>query len=219
MDDLHGTLLWREGVERHLACTYHEALVIAVAAHPQLVLVEGDLPQAERLLRHLRRGRSTRRISIAAMVRGEAGPSEVDLLAAGANAVLKLPVSPEWDERLARLIDVPGRRQARLPVRVDFVAFAAHDAVQRVSGTTVDISATGMAIECQAPIPLGADLDLRFRLPGCEVDVVGCGRVVRQASRGRYGVQFYALEGDGTAIVAAFVSARPKGDSGGPRTG
>lgn len=218
MDELHATLLWREDLERHVACSYHEALVIAVAAHPNLVLVDADLPQAERLLRHLRHDRSTRRVSIAAIVHDDAGLPEVDLLGAGANAILKLPVGPEWDERLGLLINVARRRQTRLPVRVDFVAFAAHDAVQRVSGRTVDISTSGMAIECEGTIPMGTDLDLCFRLPGFGSDVVGCGRVVRQGSPGRYGVQFYALEGDGPAMVARFVGARSK-RGGGSRSG
>lgn len=212
MDELHGTLLWRAGVERHVACTFDEALMVAVAARPQLVLVERELPQSERLLRDLRRERSTRHVSIAVVVRGDVGPSEIELLDLGANAILRLPADPGWDERLARLINVAGRRRARLPVRIDFVA-SVGGAVQRITGSTANVSASGMLVECALPLDVGTDLDVRFGLPGSGDEIAGCGRVVRRDSKGRYGVHFYALEGEGEARIAAFVAAGARAGS------
>ncbi len=206
MDELHGTLLWREGVTRHVASTFQEALVIAVAAHPDLVLVEHELPQAARLVRDLRGDPSTRRLSIAVMVRGGAGLQEVELLASGANAILPLPAGPDWNDRLGRLIGVAARRGARLPVAIELVAQLG-GTVQQVQGTALNISASGMLLECAAALPVGTDVDLRFRLPGSREDVVGCGTVVRHDSPGRYGLRFYALERDGAARIASFVAA------------
>jgi hypothetical protein len=203
MDDLHGTLLWREGIERHLASTFHEAFLIAVAARPSLILVEYALPQAMRLVTDLRQEHPTRGLSIAVMMGSDVGLSEVDLLESGANAVLRLPVAPGWDERLGRLMNVAGRRDARLPLRAEFVAEFG-GSVQRVEATTVNISVTGLLMECPALLSLGTDLDLCLRLPGS--DVVGCGRIVRRDSSGRYGVEFYALEADGAARVASLVT-------------
>ena len=56
--------------------------------------------------------------------RGDFDPSEVELLEAGANAILRLPAGPEWDERLPRLMDVPVRREARFTVHFDVEAAA-----------------------------------------------------------------------------------------------
>ena len=40
----------------------------------------------------------------------------------GENAILRLPVTPEWDERLERLMLVPIRREARIHVSFEVEA-------------------------------------------------------------------------------------------------
>jgi hypothetical protein len=49
------------------------------------------------------------------------------------------------------------------------------------------------------------DLDFTFRLPGQGEPLVGCGRVVRRAAEESWGVEFYALEGDGSGRIGRFV--------------
>jgi CheY-like chemotaxis protein len=211
MDELHGTLLWREGVTRHVASTFQEGLIKAVAARPELVLVEHELPQATRLVRDLRGDPSTRHLSIAVMVRGDAGLPEVELLASGANAVLRLPAGPDWDGRLGRLIGVAARREARLPVAIELIALPG-GTVEHVEGTALNISASGMLLECAAELPVGTDVDLSFRLPGSREEIVGCACVVRHDGPGRHGLCFYALERGGAERISAFVLAASAGD-------
>lgn len=206
MDDLHGTLLWRDGIERHVAGRFADALAIAVAARPTLVIVDRDLHQAPELVRDLRADASTRATSIAVVARGELTPLELELLEAGANAVLRLPPGPEWDERLSRLLNVPVRRRVRGSVRLEFECRSGR--IERTRGTVLDISVTGMRVACSAALEVGADLDFRFRLPGSGAPIAGSGRVVRRDHAGRLGIEFYGLEGDGAQRLARFTEVR-----------
>jgi DNA-binding NarL/FixJ family response regulator len=79
-DELHDTLLWREGIERHVASSFVEALSKAVAVRPDLAVVDRDLPEARRLVEDLR---TVGRFSIAIVARGDVEPDEVELLEAG----------------------------------------------------------------------------------------------------------------------------------------
>ena len=117
--DLGGTLLCREDIERQVTTKLEEAQMLAVAARPRLVVIDRDLPWAARIVSALREDPSTRGLSLVVMARGDFDPAEVELLEAGANAILRLPAGPEWDERLERLMDVPGarRRGSRCPSR------------------------------------------------------------------------------------------------------
>src|SRR5918994_141893 len=89
--DLGGTLLWRQGVDRRVCGKQDEARMFAVAARPQVVVVDRDLPWADRFIAALRDDASTRGLSVVVMARGDFDPGEVDLLEAGANAIPRLP--------------------------------------------------------------------------------------------------------------------------------
>src|SRR5687767_5542159 len=114
-EDLSTTTIWREGVERHTALTADEAIRRAGEMQVNIVLIDRDMTGADRVVAALRRDVRTRRTSIVIIARGELDPIEVELLEAGANAILRLPAGPEWEERLERLIQVPVRRELRAP--------------------------------------------------------------------------------------------------------
>lgn len=203
-DDLHGTVIWREGNERHLAATFQEAFVMAVAVRPDLIVVDRDLPRAARFVDDLRKDAGTRNVSIVVAARGDMADLELQLLEAGANAVIRLPAGPEWDERLSHLMRVPPRRAARVPLRIQFEGKTAH--VETVWGSVLNLSATGMLIEASGPLAIGADLDFKFLLPGGSAHIRGTGQIVREAKKGCYGVHFYGVEGDGVARLMAFAA-------------
>ena len=97
----------------------------------------------------LRADAVTRRASIVVLARGDHDPLEVELLEAGANAILRLPPGPEWEPRLRELLAVPVRRQARLAVHLQVEGF-------RVGrrcpwrALALDLSQTGMLLEVRA---------------------------------------------------------------------
>lgn len=175
---------------------------MAVAVRPDLIVVDRDLPRAGRLVEDLRKDDTTRSLSIVVAARDMAD-LELQMLEAGANAVIRLPAGPEWDERLSHLMRVPPRRASRVPLRIQFEGKAAH--VETVWGSVVNLSATGMLIEATGPLTIGADLDFKFLLPGSSAHIHGTGQIVREAKKGCCGVHFYGLEADGVDRVKAFV--------------
>jgi len=203
MDELHETLLWRDGMERHVAASFEEALTIAVAARPNLIAIDRDLPQSSRLVEALRRDPSTRALSIVVIARGEMHLGEIALLQGGANAILRLPPSPEWDTRLSQLLNVSLRRKARIPARLEVEGSLGE--IDRFRGTVRNISVSGMLLECQTELAIGVVLDFAFVFERSAGPVVGSGRVVRRDPKGRFGVEFYGLEGDGPERVRGFV--------------
>jgi CheY-like chemotaxis protein len=202
--ELAGTLLWRAEIERHAASSLEEAQMLAVASRPDLVAVDRDLPRGARLIAVLREDGVTRRASIVVLARGEFDPLEVEMLEAGANAVLRLPPGPEWEVRLRELLAVPVRKQARLAVHLQVEGFRAGGVP--VEGLALDLSQTGMLLEVRAPLHPGDDLDLRFHTPGRDL-IEAHARVVRQAGAVRFGVQFAGLGSSERERIRRFVEA------------
>lgn len=186
--DLGGTLLWRDGIERQVVTKMEEARMLAVAARPRLVVVDRDLPWAARILSALREDPSTRGLSLVVMARGDFDPSEVELLECGANAILRLPAGPEWNERLERLLDVPVRKEARFPV--SFGIEATSNGTAAANARALNLSASGMLIETTSTLEVREEVQLQLRLPP-EGDLVRvAGQVVRLAAPSQFGVEF-----------------------------
>lgn len=204
--ELSDTAVWRSGLTRHIATTADEALQKAPQVKPHLVFVDRDMPGAERIVSTVRRDPLTRQSSIVVIARGDMDPIEVELLEAGANAILRLPVNPDWDERLEKLIAVPVRRELRAPVRFELEARTG-DGVDAHTATVLNVSVGGMLVDCTFKLRIGDDLDVSFQLPGSDVTIRGTARVMRHAGRNLFGVEFYGLEGEGRELIAAFVAS------------
>jgi CheY-like chemotaxis protein len=208
--ELGHTLLWRGDVERVLVAKPEEARMMAVAAKPDLVLVDRDLPWCERFVNSLREDPATRGLSIAVLARGDMDPAEVGLLEAGANAILRVPPGDDWDQRLHDLLHVPARRDVRFGVQFDVEATYGASEVA-VHGTAVNLSARGLLLESPVPLRLGDDLALSLGLPDPWGTVAVPGRVVREAGPGRYGVALGALEVPARQVIEAFVKSLADG--------
>lgn len=203
--ELRSTLIGRGGVDRFTARTLAEVRVLASALLPGAILVDRDLPGAKELVEALREEKVTRHRSVAILARGDLQPAEVEMLDAGANGILRLPPGPDWDERLSRLLDVPTRGEARIPVGFEVVADGGEEAG---AGEAVNLSAGGMLLASQKPLGLHQELGFGFLLPD-GTRVTGRGRVVREAGPKQYGVEFVSLDGESGAAIRAFVrSAR-----------
>src|SRR5262245_15019749 len=120
--EVQKTALWREDVEREVVATAPETVARALVTSPQLIVIDSGLPDGERLIAAIRANPVTRAVSIAVMSHGDFATSEIELMAAGANAILRLPADTEWDDRLGALMAVAPRRAARLAVTLQFEA-------------------------------------------------------------------------------------------------
>src|SRR5437867_1686705 len=148
--DLAYTMLWRQGMDRYLAGRLEEARMMLVAAKPDIVVVERELPWIDRLIKAVREDPKTRRVSLVVVARGDFDPSEVALLDAGANAILRLPAGPEWDARLERLLHVPVRKEARFSVRFRVEALSASGAP--MPAVALNLSLHGVLLEATASV-------------------------------------------------------------------
>ncbi len=205
--ELADTVLWRGNVERYTAFSADEARTVASGGRPDILVVDERMANAAALVFQLRQDPLTRNVSIVALARGDFDPSEVALIEAGANAILRLPPGPEWDDRLERLIHVPLRRSARFEMALQV------DSRFEVAGhifpvTTVNLSVNGMLVESEQPLRLGDDLQFAFCFPHTEEVVSGAATVVREcAVPNQFGVELVHVEGDGRVRIRRFVES------------
>jgi DNA-binding response OmpR family regulator len=204
-DGLDKTVLWRSDLRRHLATSIAEARTFLGILRPALIVIDRDLPDAEGFVRDIRADEHARNASIVVAARGELRPSELALMDAGANAVLRLPAGPAWDERLARLTRVPLRMALRLPVHLQLEGRTLLD-LASANGTILNVSTTGMLIECDRPLDLGVEVGFSFHLPMSSEPITGRARIVRLAGAGRFGVEFNGLP-PGTAATLSLLFA------------
>jgi DNA-binding response OmpR family regulator len=206
-NELKAVSFFRGDVECFAAHRVQEARVMAIAARPSLVVVDRELPGGEELIASLREEPATRRVPIVVVARGEFAVEDVSLLSAGANAVLRFPPGPEWDERLARLVHVAARTEARLPV--ELVLRGPGPGAPRVleEARTVNLSASGMLVETVGEVAarVGESVAFTLRPPGSR-PIVGRARVQRKAGESQVGLEFLALEEDGSQRIRRIVT-------------
>ena len=210
--ELGSTVLWRQEFQRHFARTLEEARTALGAARPTLVLVERDLAGAAPIVKAIRQDTASRRCSLAVLARGDFEPVELELLEAGANAVLRLPPGADWDRRVARLLQVTGRRDARVPIHLRLEATLGA-AEPPFAATTLNLSETGMLVVAEAELALGQELDFALQLPGVSGMVSGRGRIVRLTKRFEYGLEFTDLQGDVLDRLREFLHAPRPGEA------
>jgi len=206
-DELAATVLWRRNVERYAAASLSEARTVANGGRPDILVVDQRMFDAVGVVAQLRQDPLTRSVSIVVLARGDFDTSEVALLEAGANAILRLPPGPDWDDRLVRLIHVPLRRASRFSVHVQ-IASGFEVAGQIFPVTALNLSVNGMLVESPQKFRIGDDVQFAFHLPEIGGVVAGSGTVVRYAGpAGQFGVELTHVEGDGRVRIKQFVEA------------
>jgi len=209
--DLGPSFVWRNEAARRVVTRLEDARD-AVRERPRLLLVERDLPWAASFTRSVRGDEKTRATSIAVFAPPEFHAVEVELLQSGANAVLRLPVSRDWDKRLARLLHVAPRQAVRVPMAVEIET---GEETHITLGSTMNLSETGLLVRSPAPLHLRADVGFTLRLPGSD-PVRGRARVVRASGRDCFGIEFSELDGDCLDGIRDFVTLRMAPSASGP---
>ncbi len=203
--ELGQTVLWGRNTERRLARTLDEVHRHVAAQRPDIIVVDQSFPQAAAAVAELRRHGRTR--SMVALARGDFNSSEIELIQAGVNAILRLPPDPEWDDRLARLMHVPPRRTVRLPVHL-LIPATYESGEQMVPVVALNLSVNGMLVESTQPLALGEDVHFGFHIPGSPEAVAGSGTVVRQAEGSiQFGIELTHVQGDGRVRIKNFVES------------
>ncbi len=174
----------------HLAAEGAELVVLGTH------LGDMTLPEA---VRRLRASPETRRVSLLAVIPSHA-PDELarDTEAAGANMVLRRPVEePALEAALARLLAVPRRVEARIPVEGQVLGSSRNAAPVHFYGLTRNVSVNGMLLASPVRLPGESDLELELMLGG-GAPLRALGRLVREAPEVGwpylgYGIEFLFL--------------------------
>jgi CheY-like chemotaxis protein len=206
--ELGGTALFRSNVERVVVSGLDEVRRLAEERGLDVVVVDSALPGAVALVAALRQDPVTRPTAIVALGRREFGFEHLDLLEAGANAILPLPPGHDWDDRLVRLIHVPARRATRFPVDIAIEGGLASGL--SFTGRALNLSVHGLLLESVQPLAVGEDLRFSFVMPGVTAVICGTGTVVRTAARDRFGVELTHVEGDGRVRIKRYVESGPR---------
>ena len=189
--DLQGTVLFRSHLEREMVRSTTEVQSRLAKGMVALLCIHRDTPGIETLIRTLRKSATLRRTSIVVLSEDDFDPSEVEVLEAGANAILRLPPGDDFNDRLGRLIEVPSRRDVRLPVRLQVAASSGFGATVPVLAQ--NISATGLLIESNHPLNMGDEVSLALRFEESGEIFSATAHISRTAGPNRYGAQFTAI--------------------------
>ena len=203
--ELQETIVGRSDVRRRLAKSTHEARLIATNERPVLVLIDREFPNAAQLIADLRSEPTTRTVSIVIVARGEMRSSELGFLEGGANRILRLPVTPEWNDRFGRLIQVPKRRDVRMPAQVRFQTSMGGG--ERLTGTVLNLSESGLLVECTGQFQVGMRAEVSFRLPS-EYTVAATARVVRSHGTNGFGLEFLRVPGAAVSEINSFTDGQ-----------
>jgi CheY-like chemotaxis protein len=186
----------------------------ALARDSYSLVVLGSLQPEAKLaetIRRIREGTGSRRVSILAMVsEADAPDAEGIALGAGANAALRRPldrfVLESW---VSKLVDVPNRVRARIPVHVQVVGSRHRGESEHFYGLSRNLSVHGMLLA--SPVRIEAeDLDLEIDLPESDGRVRVLGRVARQAPEVGwpyfgYGIEFLFLPETAQRVIDRLV--------------
>jgi hypothetical protein len=203
--ELSGTALFRSNVQRLPGTSAADVRRHAEGGSVDVVVVDSALPRAAEVVAALRSDATTRALAIVALGRSEFSSGHLDLIEAGANAILPLPPGADWDDRLMRLVHVPLRKATRFPV--DLAIEGGLRSGMRFTGRALNLSVHGLLLECRQPLDVGEDLLVSFDMPAGHGPVRGTGTVVRASPPHHYGVELTSAEGDGRLRIKRFVES------------
>jgi CheY-like chemotaxis protein len=211
---LEAPFLLREGALIAEASSVFEIMERLSREGGRLVVLGTEIEGAPlvEVIRRIRGLPTTRQVSLLALIpSGEPDTLDGEALDAGANAVLRRPLDRAHLEAwLAKLLSVPRRVDARIPVQGQVVGTRRDSAGGHFYGLSRNLSVNGMLLA--SPVRLaGSDLDIEFQLPENGQRVRAIGRVVREAKDVAwpylgYGVEFVFMPPDSLESLVGLVT-------------
>jgi hypothetical protein len=209
---LDRSILGRSGVERVLALHPEHTFEAVRSAKPHMVILgETEGGDTCALLRRLRTNPETRAVSLAVISRNPPTQNEeAELRRAGANVVLFGEMVPEMsEESIDQLLDVPLRRELKVPVRFVVWSHVGPDNPPQ-EGRSLNVSVRGLLLKTPEPVVIGSKLELEFSLPGDPQPVRAVGKAVREHPWGegtQIGVEFLILRDTARDRIRTYVAS------------
>jgi hypothetical protein len=189
--DLKETVLFRTGIDRETVRTAAEIQTRLERGGIALVCVHRNVSGTEAMLKAVRKSATLKKVSVVVLSEDDFDPSEVELLEAGANAILRLPPGDDFNERLSRLIEVPARRDVRIPVRLQVAATSGFGATLPV--LALNLSSSGIMVESNHGLNMGDEISVALRFEDSGEIFSAIAHVTRIAGPNRYGAAFTTI--------------------------
>jgi ActR/RegA family two-component response regulator len=131
-----------------------------------------------------------------------------DVFARGANFILYKPLSSERAATSLRAARALMRRERRRDQRVAVHTSAsmAYAGVEDVPATLLDLSESGIAIQCDRKLPPSCKVYFQFNLPGHVSTVRLSGQIMWQDSTGRIGIRFADVPQTSRRVLSTWFS-------------
>ncbi|HJZ84911.1 MAG TPA: response regulator [Polyangia bacterium] len=165
---------------RHtVVTTGTEALKAVHAEHPDLVILDVDLPELSGydVCAAIKAEQALHETRVILVVTGGPSPAEVDHLAAsGCDDIMTIPVpADDLYSHAARLLNLPARNRSQVRAQV-LLPEGARTPVVRGEATSIALEAIEIAVE--QPVDVGTEVRLRLARAGAPQAVVVRGRVI-----------------------------------------
>lgn len=210
---LEASVLRRDGHRVEELATARELLFALTAGGFRLVVLGPLLPDLTlpETIRRIRNDPTMRTVSVLALIPA-AATLELDgsAVEAGANAVLRRPVDDaRLDSWVAKLLAVPRRVRARVPVQGHVVGTPRTAGIGHFVGLTRNISVNGILLASPVELPGAPDVELEMSLPDMGA-LKALGRVVREAPEVTwpylgYGVEFLYVPEDSLETIISLI--------------
>ena len=204
--DLQDTVLFRADVRRETFRSIGDLQTRLNSGGVALVCVHRTMNGIEPFIKNLRKSATQKKISLIVLSEDDFDPSEVELLEAGANAILRLPPNDDFNARIGRLMDVPSRRDVRIPVRLQVAATSGFGATVPVLAQ--NLSHSGMLIESNHPLNMGDEVSIALRFEESGEIFSATAHITRNAGPNRYGARFDTIT-KGEEALKAYLSSLP----------
>ena len=201
--ELEKTFLSRAECTLLTASTGLEAIKVAEKEHPDLILLDVEMPEMNGIeaTRILQNQPELKDIPIVIV---SSSSMDQEALAAGAREFVKKPVDePRFQEIVLRYVPLTFRLDDRRMLGGTCVM---ESEGEQAEGTVVDISISGLLLRSTAIFAIGDPLTLYFNLPGAarEKEIQAGGVVVRISEKG-YGIRFTRISEGAVIFIREFV--------------
>ncbi len=209
--EVEQALLNRPGICIFTATSGKEALEIHKKEDVDIILLDILMPGMDgyKVCKLIRSDDKLKNVSII-MVTTSTAPEDIKKCKeAGANDYTIKPINPvELLMKFQKHINIVTRKDIRILARVDFENTKG---MESFLGNTVNISASGMLIECTHRLQAGDAVSPSFSLPGNTSSITATGEVVREAQTihsgmNRYGIKFLDIREEDKKVIESFIS-------------
>ena len=135
--------------------------------------------------------------------------SETHALLVGANFMIYKPVDLDHASRCVRAaygtMLQERRRAARVSTDIPLMVRVSH--LGSVEGRVMDLSISGVGLQCERPLRVDQEVSLVCSLPGTSVVVRMIGKVVNSNAKGRAGVRFSFIPEEDLDLLQSWLAA------------